>query len=50
MRAGVGKGVVVEDQHSLVQDNQYAFLILHHCKTGEAAWQEGRRVLWGGQV
>lgn len=49
MGAGVGKGVMIEDLHSLVQDNQYAFIILHHCKTNEAARQKGRRLLWDGQ-
>lgn len=50
MRARVGKGVVIGNIHSLVQDNQYAFIILHHCKTNEAARQTGRRLLWDGQA
>lgn len=38
----MGKGAVIEDLHSLLQDNQYAFIILPHCKTSEAARQKGR--------
>lgn len=39
MRAGVGKGVVIEDLHSLVQDNQYAFIFI----TAKQMRLQGRR-------
>jgi len=54
VRAGMGKGVGIEDVHGLIQGNQCAEVISlhhHHSVTG-VAWLNirRRRLLWDGQA